>query len=122
MITNVVPTGSSPGGLLKYLMDEKKDFELIGGNIDGTTYQDIMRQWRAISQLNPRTKKDTKHISLSPHHSDHLTDEQWLEIGEFMAHGLGYTSNLWLMVKHQPTESQLSLNSDAKPHVRMPLS
>ncbi len=48
-----------------------------------------------------------------------MTDEQWLEIGEKMVHGLGYTSNMWLMIKHKPTERQLKLNPDAQPHVHL---
>ncbi len=73
MIDNVVPTGSNPRKLLDYLMNEEKDSQLIGGNVIGTSYDQIMQQWEAISKLNPRTNKDTKHISLSPHHTDRLT-------------------------------------------------
>jgi Relaxase/Mobilisation nuclease domain len=119
MIVKVVPTGSNPGGLLKYLMDKDKEFELYGGNIAGTTYSEIMQQWRAISQLNPRTDKDTKHITLSLHHSDRLSPEQWLSVCEYMTHGLGYTNNLWLAIKHEPTPSQRSQNPDAQPHVHL---
>jgi len=119
MITKVVPTGNCAGGLLRYLMDEKKDFEIIGGNIVGQNYSQIMRQWRAISQQNPRTDKDTKHITLSPHAFDRITKEQWQEIGEFMVSGLGYTNNLWVLITHKPTESQLQKNPDAPPHVHI---
>jgi hypothetical protein len=107
MITKVVPTGNCAGGLLRYLMDKKKDFEIIGGNVVGQNYSQIIRQWRAISQQNPRTDKDTKHITLSPHPFDRITNEQWQEIGEYMVGGLGYTNNLWVLITHKPTESQL---------------
>ena len=119
MLTKVVPTGNNPGGLLRYLMDEEKEFELYGGNIAGQTYAEIIGEWRAISQQNPRTDKDTKHVTMSPHHSDRLTKEDWLDIGEFMVNGLGYENNLWLMIKHKPTESQLLKNPDAQPHVHI---
>ncbi len=119
MITKVVPTGSYAGGLLRYLMDEKKDFEIIGGNVVGQNYSQIIRQWRAISQQNPRTDKDTKHITLSPHPFDRITNEQWQEIGEYMVRGLGYTNNLWVLITHKPTESQLKKNPDAPPHVHI---
>jgi hypothetical protein len=119
MITKVVPTGSYAGGLLSYLMDEKKDFEIIGGNVVGQNYSQIMRQWRAISQQNTRTDKDTKHITLSPHPFDCITNEQWQEIGEYMVQGLGYTNNLWVLITHKPTESQLKKNPDAPPHVHI---
>ena len=119
MITKVVPTGSSAGGLLRYLMDSKKDFEIIGGNVVGQNYSQIMRQWRAISQQNIRTDKDTKHITLSPHPFDRITNEQWQEIGELMVGGLGYTNNLWVLISHKPTESQLKKNPDAPPHVHI---
>lgn len=119
MLTKVVPTGNNPGGLLRYLMDDQKEFELYGGNIAGRTYGEIISEWRAISQQNPRTDKDTKHITLSPHSSDRLTPEQWLAIGEFMVNGLGYTNNLWLMIKHKPTPNQLLHHWDAQPHVHL---
>lgn len=119
MITKVVPTGNCAGGLLSYLMDKKKDFEIIGGNIVGQNYSQIMQQWRAISQQNPRTDKDTKHITLSPHAFDRITKEQWQEIGEFMVGGLSYTNNLWVLISHKPTESQLKKNPDAPPHVHI---
>jgi hypothetical protein len=119
MITKVVPTGNCAGGLLRYLMDSKKDFEIIGGNVVGQNYSQIIRQWRAISQQNPRTDKDTKHITLSPHPWDRITNEQWQEIGEYMVHGLGYTNNLWVLITHKPTESQLKKNPDAPPHVHI---
>jgi hypothetical protein len=119
MITKVVPTGNCPGGLLRYLMDEKKDFEIIGGNVVGQNYSQIIRQWRAISQQNTRTDKDTKHITLSPHPFDRITNEQWQEIGEYMVQGLGYTNNLWVLITHKPTESQLKKNPDAPPHVHI---
>ena len=119
MLAKVVATGSNPGGLLSYLMDSEKEYSLYGGNIAGQTYGEIMAEWRAISQQNPRTDKDTKHVALSPHHSDRLTPEQWLDIGEFMVNGLGYTDNLWLMIKHKPTESQQQKYPDAQPHVHL---
>jgi hypothetical protein len=119
MITKVVPTGNCAGGLLRYLMDSKKDFEIIGGNVVGQNYSQIIRQWRAISQQNTRTDKDTKHITLSPHPFDRITNEQWQEIGEFMVSGLGYTNNLWVLISHKPTESQLQKNPDAPPHVHI---
>ena len=119
MLAKVVPTGSNPGGLLGYLMDEEKEYSLYGGNIAGQTYGEIMAEWRAISQQNPRTDKDTKHVTLSPHHSDRLTPEQWLDIGEFMVNGLGYTNNLWLTIKHKPTESQLEKHPSSPPHVHI---
>ncbi|MBK1987648.1 relaxase/mobilization nuclease domain-containing protein [Sphaerospermopsis aphanizomenoides BCCUSP55] len=119
MLTKVVPTGNNPGGLLRYLMDKHKEFELYGGNIAGQTYAQIIQEWRAISGQNPRTDKDTKHITMSPHHTDRLTPDDWLEIGNFMINGLGYTNNLWLMIKHKPTESQLQHNPDAPPHVHI---
>lgn len=119
MLTKVVPTGSNPGGLLRYLMDEEKEFELYGGNVAGQTYGQIMAEWRAVSQQNSRTDKDTKHVTMSPHFADRLTPDDWLDIGELMVHGLGYTNNLWLMIKHKPTESQLLNNSDAPPHVHI---
>ncbi|MBD2694332.1 relaxase/mobilization nuclease domain-containing protein [Anabaena catenula] len=119
MLTKVVPTGNNPGGLLRYLMDKHKEFELYGGNIAGQTYTQIIQEWRAISGQNPRTDKDTKHITMSPHHTDRLTPDDWLEIGNFMINGLGYTNNLWLMIKHKPTESQLQYNPDAPPHVHI---
>lgn len=119
MLTKVVPTGNNPGGLLRYLMDEEKEFELYGGNIAGQTYGQIMAEWRAISQQNSRTDKDTKHVTMSPHISDRLTPDDWLDIGEVMVNGLGYTNNLWLIIKHKPTESQLLNNPDAPPHVHI---
>ncbi|MTJ55992.1 relaxase/mobilization nuclease [Anabaena sp. UHCC 0253] len=119
MLTKVVPTGNNPGGLLRYLMDKHKEFELYGGNIAGQTYTQIIQEWRAISGQNPRTDKDTKHITMSPHHTDSLTPDEWLEIGNFMINGLGYTNNLWLMIKHKPTESQLQHNLYAPPHVHI---
>jgi hypothetical protein len=119
MLTKVVPTGNNPGGLLRYLMDKHKEFELYGGNIAGQTYTQIIQEWRAISQQNPRTDKDTKHITMSPHHTDRLTPDDWLEIGNFMINGLGYTNNLWLMIKHKPTESQIQHNPYAPPHVHI---
>ncbi|HEY9691085.1 MAG TPA: hypothetical protein V6D15_02725 [Oculatellaceae cyanobacterium] len=70
MLAKVVATGSNPGGLLSYLMDSDKEYSLYGGNIAGQTYGEIMAEWKAISQQNPRTDKDTKHVTLSPHHSD----------------------------------------------------
>ncbi|MGB3204069.1 MAG: relaxase/mobilization nuclease domain-containing protein [Crinalium sp.] len=119
MLAKVVATGSNPSGLLSYLMDSEKEYSLYGGNIAGQTYGEIMAEWKAISQQNPRTDKDTKHVTLSPHHSDRLTPEQWLDIGEFMVNGLGYTDNLWLMIKHKPTESQQQKYPDAQPHVHL---
>jgi hypothetical protein len=36
-----------------------------------------------------------------------------------MVNGLGYTDNLWLMIKHKPTESQQQKYPDAQPHVHL---
>jgi hypothetical protein len=119
MLTKVVPTGSDAGGLLSYLMDEEKESELYGGNVAGQNYAEIMAEWRAVSQQNRRTDKDTKHITLSPHPRDRVSPQDWFDICEYMVQELGYTNNLWLVIKHKPTPSQLQQHPEAQPHVHL---
>jgi Rps23 Pro-64 3,4-dihydroxylase Tpa1-like proline 4-hydroxylase len=119
MIVKVVPTGNNAKGLLKYLMDKTKSYRVCGGNIIGTSYSEIIAQWQSISSLNPRTDKDTKHISLSLHQSDRKGKEKWLEIAEFMVRGLGYDNNLWIAIEHAPTPEQLAKYPDAQPHLHL---
>ncbi len=93
--------GGGFGGLLGYVLDKKKQPRILSENMASDTPTDLAREFRRISNGNPRISKPVKHISVSFAPEDGLV-EDWLKeaIALRLLNGLGYQETPYLVVAH----------------------
>lgn len=78
-----ISKGNGFGGLLNYNLDEKKG-EMLDTNMKvskDTPISDLVKQFRAYSNLNKRCKNPVLHISISLEKKVEVSDEKFKEIG-----------------------------------------
>lgn len=93
--------GSGFGGLLDYVLDKKKQPRILSENMASDTPSDLAREFRRISNGNPRISKPVKHISVSFAPEDGVVAD-WLKetIALRLLNGLGYQETPYLVVAH----------------------
>lgn len=98
--------GSSFSGAVNYVLERdhahKKDpGQIIGGNIDTLTTENIITQLETAGELRPDIKKPVWHQSLRLPKNEHLTNDRWTELADDYMKQIGFTdSNPRLYVKH----------------------
>ena len=98
MILKIPPKTDSVRDLVHYVLSK-------GSAIGGTFPRDVepgeaTAEFMSYGELNPRVEKLVTHLSLSLPPEENLSDGQWEEAAERLLHGLGYTDNAWLLVRH----------------------
>jgi hypothetical protein len=93
--------GGGFGGLLDYVLDKKKQPRILSENMASDTARDLAREFRKISNGNPRISKPVKHISVSFAPEDGVVAD-WLKeaIALRLLNGLGYQETPYLVVAH----------------------
>ncbi len=93
--------GGGFGGLLGYVLDKEKQPRILSENMASDTPSDLAREFRRISNGNPRISKPVKHISVSFAPEDGVV-EDWLKeaIALRLLNGLGYQETPYLVVAH----------------------
>ena len=98
-----ITKGSGFGDAVKYILDPKKDAELIGS--DGVRYSSIeaiTNDFELQSRLNPRVSKPVGHISLSFSEQDSakLDNQKMLEMAVRYMHAMGIRDTQFIIGRH----------------------
>jgi hypothetical protein len=96
-----ISQGGGFGGLFGYLLDEKKQAKIIGGNVACKSAKGLAREFKAISDLNPQVTVVAKHIALAFAPEDgEVANSLKTEIAMRLLDELGYKNNQFLIVEH----------------------
>jgi hypothetical protein len=80
--------------------------EVIWCNQCSGNERELIAQFDAVRQLNPRVSKPVLHITLSLAPGDGLTKDKLIEMCEQCAKELGFEKNQWVAVHHRDTGHQ----------------
>ena len=89
-----ISRGSGFGGMVKYgLVNANGDLEgrIIGGNMSGTTAQELSKEFGLSRKLRPDIKKPVWHNSLRSPEEEKLTDEQFNAFADDYMKRMGFT-------------------------------
>lgn len=91
-------------GLLEYLLNGDRA-TIIGGTLAGKTPRGMAAEIGAFRRLRPKLGKAILHLPLSAHPQDrNLSDRDWSDICNFVAHGLGYEGCPMTFIRHNDTD------------------
>ncbi|GGE88693.1 relaxase/mobilization nuclease domain-containing protein [Massilia psychrophila] len=97
-------------GALEYDLS-KKQGRVIDTNMEGADPRELAREFGAIRKLRPNLGRAVRHVSLSAAPGEHLSDDQWREIGQCYLHGMGLDANQYLVTRHLDTKSSCARSS-----------
>jgi hypothetical protein len=92
-------------GALEYDLS-KEQGRVIDTNMEGVGPRELAREFGAIRKLRPNLGRAVLHVSLSAAPDEHLSDDQWREIGHRYLHGMGLDANQYLVTRHLDTEHE----------------
>jgi hypothetical protein len=92
-------------GALEYDLS-KEQGRVIDTNMESVGPRELAREFGAIRKLRPNLSRAVLHVSLSAAPGEHLTDDQWREIGQRYLHGMGLDANQYLITRHVDTEHE----------------
>ena len=92
-------------GALEYDLREDKG-HLIDSNMAGQHPRELAAEFGEIRQLRPNLGKAVLHVSLAAAPGEHLTDEQWRQIGQRYLRGMGFKDNQFVITRHTDTEHE----------------
>jgi hypothetical protein len=92
-------------GALEYDLS-KEQGRVIDTNMEGAGPRELAREFGAIRKLRPNLGRAVLHVSLSAAPGEHLSDDQWREIGQRYLHGMGLDANQYLVTRHLDTEHE----------------
>lgn len=96
--------GRGARGLLEYLLNGARA-TTIGGTLAGSNPREMAAEIGAIRRLRPRMGKAILHLPISAHPKDRpLSDQDWNDIANYIAHGLGYEGCPMKFIRHNDTE------------------
>jgi hypothetical protein len=102
MAIGKITRGNGFYGLMKYLLDEEKSPQIIGGCMVGSKPDDIAREFRQIANLRPRVQKPVRHFSISFAPGDGNVDDLVKEtIAYRVLEGLGYKDCQFMAIGHR---------------------
>lgn len=111
-----VSTGKSFRGCLLYCLNDKKQpsekeamegrAELIKFNQCFGNQQELIAQFNAVRQLNPKLSKPVLHITLSLAPGEQLSKDKLMEMCEHCAKEMGFENNQYIAVHHLDTKHQ----------------
>ncbi|MGN6213656.1 relaxase/mobilization nuclease domain-containing protein [Parafilimonas sp.] len=110
-----ITTGKSFRGCLLYCLNDKKQeseeeqvmknrAEIILFNQCFGNQKELIEQFNAVRQLNPKLAKPVLHITLSLAISDQLSKDKLMEICEQCAKEMGFEKNQYIAVQHLDTK------------------
>ena len=92
-------------GALEYDLREDKG-HLIDSNMAGHHPRELAAEFGEIRKLRPNLGKAVLHVSLAAAPGEHLTDEQWRQIGQRYLRGMGFQDNQFVITRHTDTEHE----------------
>jgi len=92
-------------GVLNYDLNQEKG-EILDTNMSGANAREMAQEFGVIRQLRPNLNKAVLHVSLSAAIGEHLTNEQWQEIGHKYLNGMGLDNNQFVMTRHTDTDHE----------------
>jgi relaxase-like protein len=109
-----ITTGKSFKGCILYCLNDKKQqpgkeqvmqgrAEIIMFNQCFGNQKELIEQFNAVRQLNPKLSKPVLHITLSLAASDQVTKDKVMEMCEDLAREMGFEKNQYIAVQHLDT-------------------
>jgi Relaxase/Mobilisation nuclease domain len=96
-----ISQGGGFGGLFRYLLDDRKQATIIGGNVASRSMRGLAREFNAVAELNPQVTVTAKHIALAFAPEDgEITRSLKQEIALKLLGELGYKNSQFLIVEH----------------------
>jgi hypothetical protein len=92
-------------GALEYDL-KKEQGRIIDTNMDGRGPRELAAEFGEIRKLRPNLGKAVLHVSLAASPGEHLTDGQWVKIGQYYINGMGLDQNQYVMSRHTDTEHE----------------
>jgi hypothetical protein len=89
-------------GALEYDL-RKEQGHIIDTNMDGRGPRELAAEFGEIRKLRPNLGKAVLHVSLAASPGEHLTDAQWVKIGQYYINGMGLNHNQYVMSRHTDT-------------------
>ncbi|MBW4443839.1 MAG: relaxase/mobilization nuclease domain-containing protein [Plectolyngbya sp. WJT66-NPBG17] len=96
--------GRDFSGCLAYVLG-KPGAKLIGGNMEGTTPQELTIEFEQIRQRNERVQRPVYHCALSLSPGESFTDEAWRDVAGKYLKAMGFSRNQYVLVRHTDTEN-----------------
>lgn len=107
MIAKIVK-GSSFGGVCRYVLDKKKDAELLSSNgVRTKDHLTIAESFEMQANMNPRVTKLVCHISLSFSAQDEPSNELMTQVANEYLQKMGFANTQFVIVKHNDKEQLL---------------
>jgi Relaxase/Mobilisation nuclease domain len=98
--------GSNFGGLIRYLLDERKQSEIIGGSVGGGNAAEITQAFNDAAGLNTRVKKTVRHLIIGFAEADgEVPNHIKTEVADALMEKMGYGQAQYLVVSHQRDDS-----------------
>jgi len=101
MVPVLVPAGASFRGVLNYVLDQKKEPELIGGSLVGESARELAAEFSDSRNRNSSVTKPVAHMILTVHPDEEVTPEAWGLITSRFVEGMGYKDTEWVAVRHR---------------------
>lgn len=98
MIDNITKQGSFK--VVVGYTEEKDGARLLDTNTAASSPAERAREMQAISDQNPRCTKPAFHASISAAPGEHLTDDQWREVGRDYLNEMGFKDNQYTITLH----------------------
>ena len=92
-------------GVLNYDLNEEKG-EMLDTNMAGTNARELAQEFGTVRKLRPNLNKAVLHVSLSAAIGEHLTEDQWREIGHKYLKGMNLDNNQFVMTRHTDTDHE----------------
>jgi len=92
-------------GALEYDL-KKEQGRIIDTNMDGRSPRELAAEFGEIRKLRPNLGKAVLHVSLAASPGEHLTDAQWVQIGQYYINGMGLNQSQYVMSRHTDTEHE----------------
>ena len=92
-------------GALEYDLKNEQG-SIIDTNMDGRSPRELAAEFGEIRKLRPNLGKAVLHVSLAASPGEHLTDAQWLKIGQYYINGMNLNQNQYVMSRHTDTEHE----------------
>lgn len=102
MIANLAK-GRGFRGALEYNLAREKGY-IIDSNMAGENPRELAAEFGEIRKLRPNLGRAVFHVALSAAPGENLTDEQWRGIAQYYLHGMGFTDNQYVVIRHTDTE------------------
>ena len=99
--------GTSFNGACKYILKENKQVapKIIGGNMEGTTHEELTAEFETVAAFNSRVKTPVKHFALAFSPEDgKLTDDAKISIAIEYLEKMGYANSQYVIVAHDRSD------------------